>query len=177
MGDGPYRVEMRMDQSHIFDEKELNLDRTGGVKHYWHNLRQSRKCFVSRNFGGCYVMMWAAISANRKTYVVFVEKRWTQRATQLSWNIYCSFSLLFDYFIYGTGRNNFFLMQDNVSVHRSYHSKKLFEKFDMDVLKCPALYTHLKPIENIWGALVRAAYSKAKQFNSVADLKRTIEEK
>ena len=47
----------------------------------------------------------------------------------------------------------------------------------MDVLKWPALSPDLNPIGNVWGALSRVVYSSGKQFNSVADLKKTIEDK
>ena len=159
------------------EEKKFNIDWTDGVKDYWHDHSQYRKCFVSRNFGRCSVMIWAAISANGKTYLVFVEKRWTQRATQLFWNISWSFLLLFACFIFGTGRNDFVLMQDKASVNGLYHSKEWLEEFYMDVLKWPALSSDINPTENVWGALSRAIERSGKQFTSVAGLKKTIEEK
>ena len=39
------------------------------------------------------------------------------------------------------------------------------------------LSTEINPVENVWNALARAVYSSRKQFNSVEDLKKTIEDK
>ena len=119
-------------------------------------------------------MIWAAISANTKTDLAFIENT-------MDSNLYTTFLdhflLPFAYINYGTGRNDFAFMQDNVSVHQSKHSKEWFAVFDRDVLNWPALCLDLNPIENVWVALYRAVYSTGKQFNSVADLKKTIEDK
>ena len=47
----------------------------------------------------------------------------------------------------------------------------------MDVLNWLELSPDHKAIENVWGARSRAVYSSGKQFNSVGDLKKTIEDK
>ena len=60
----------------IFSEKKkFNLDGPDGVKHYWHDLRQSEKCFFSRHSGGSSIMIWAAISANGKNDLAFIENK------------------------------------------------------------------------------------------------------
>ena len=47
----------------------------------------------------------------------------------------------------------------------------------MDFMKSLALSPDLKPIENVWTALSRSFYISGKQFDSVADLKKIIEDK
>ena len=42
------------------DEKKFNLDGPDGFQYYWHDLRDQRDITMSRNFGGCSVMIWAA---------------------------------------------------------------------------------------------------------------------
>ena len=47
----------------------------------------------------------------------------------------------------------------------------------MDVFNWPALSPDLNNIENVLDAFAWAVYSSWKQFNSIADLKNTIEDK
>ena len=76
-------------------------------------------------------MIWAAISANGKTDLAFIENTMDSKLyTTVLERVLLSFS----YINYGTGRNDFVFMQDNASVHRSKHSKEWFAEFDMDVL-------------------------------------------
>ena len=62
------------------------------------------------------------------------------------------------YTAYGTTREYFRFMQDNVSVHRSRHTSAWFSEMDMDVLKWPAKSLDLNPIENVWCVLARKVY-------------------
>ena len=47
----------------------------------------------------------------------------------------------------------------------------------MDVFKWPELSPDLNLIKNVWVALSKAVYRIIMQFNSITDLKKTIEQK
>lgn len=57
------------------DEKKFNLDVPDGLTYYWHDICKEPRYFSQRNFGGGFVMIWAAFSAFGKSSLAFVDKR------------------------------------------------------------------------------------------------------
>ena len=106
---------------------------------------------------------------NIKIYLVIIEKNIVSKPFKTDFE---QIFLPFFYLNCGTGQNNFVFMQDNASLNRPNHAKEKFKGVYMDIVKCPIL-SHL--IQR--GFVLRAFYSSGRQFNSVADLKNTIEEK
>ena len=103
----------------------------------------------------------------------FIENTMNSRRYKMSLE---HFFLPVAYFQYGTGCSDFVVLPFNSSSSRSNHWKEWFVEFDMEVLNWLALFSDLDPIEHVWGALPRAVYSSRKQFNSVEDLKQTIDD-
>ena len=70
VGDGPYRVEIRMVRSHLFRLGEVQSRYTGWCKKLLARTPSILKVFFSRHYGGRSVMIWAAISVNGKTSLI-----------------------------------------------------------------------------------------------------------
>ena len=55
------------------DENKFNLDTLDGVKHYWHDLRRSQKCFSSLHCDGRSIIIWAPSAENFEKDLAFIE--------------------------------------------------------------------------------------------------------
>ena len=88
----------------FFDEKNFNLDEPDGVTHYWYDLRQSQKNFLSRHSGGRSDIIWTAMWANGNTDSSIIENTMDSK-------LYITFLeqclLPFSYITYASGRKDF----------------------------------------------------------------------
>lgn len=150
------------------DEKKFNLDGPDGYKYYWHDIRHEDKSFLSRNFGGGSCMVWAAFSACGTSSIVFVTNRLNSQIYQ---------DMLEEHLIpigASLGGPEWIFQQDNASCHASRSTKLWAEEKGIRILGWPSRSPDLNPIENLWGILARAVYSKNTQFNTVEELKSKI---
>ena len=65
---------------------------------------------------------------------------------------------------------NWTLMHEGASVHRSKYTTKWLEDREVNVLDWAAKSPDLNIIENAWGLLARRVYADGKQYTNVRDL-------
>ena len=151
------------------DKKKFNLDGPDGFKYYWSDLRKEVKIHSRRNFGGGSVMVWAAISADRKSELCFLEGKVNSTQYVLTLNDYL---LPYAHRIYGT---DFVFQQDNCPVHVSTETKDFFAEEKITTLEWPSRSPDLNPIENLWGFMARTVYQNGhKQFGTKKELKQAL---
>lgn len=69
---------------------------------------------------------------------------------------------------------SFIFQQDNAAIHNSRVTREWLAAKNIEVLKCPACSPDLKPIEKLWGIILRQVYRNGKQFQTTEDLKQRI---
>ena len=55
------------------DEKKFNLDGSDDFHYYWNDIRTDDNIMISRQRGGCSVMVWAAIGIRNNSKIVILE--------------------------------------------------------------------------------------------------------
>lgn len=83
--------------------------------------------------------------------------------------------LSFTYYNFGSQIKPFLFMQDIAPFYSSSHTKICLKKCEINVVEQPALSSDCSPIESIWGALAKSAYSAGKLYCSVEEPKGEIE--
>ena len=61
--------------------------------------------------------------------------------------------------------------EDNAPIHVLHKTKTLIFEAGIVLIKWPACYLDLNPIENVWSYLSRKVYQHGKQYSSVEDLR------
>ena len=151
------------------DEKKFNLDGPDGWAYYWRDLRKEPKIFSKRNFGGGSVMIWGAFSYNGKAEIHFMNGRYKSSDY---------LRMLENHLLPSADRiagSDWTFMQDNAAIHVSNESKKWFQDKNIDLLEWPACSPDLNPIENLWSSLARKVYQNNRHFESILELRSTIE--
>lgn len=146
------------------DEKKFNLDGPDGLQYYWHDLRREKEIYSKRQSGGGSVMVWGAFCVYGTSKIVFLEGR--QDSNKYIKTLQDHLLPFVDAWY---GRDCIF-QQDNASIHSSYRTMAFFDEADVDVMEWPAKSPDLNPIENVWGALVRAVYASGRQFETREEL-------
>jgi len=150
------------------DEKKFNLDGPDGLKYYWHDLREEKESFFSRQNGGGSLMVWGAFSTKGKTRLATLIGRQDSFDYQQTLTTYL---LPFADGVHGEG---YTFQHDNASIHASAATKSFLSDINVAVLDWPALSPDLNPIENLWGILSRVVYDGGKQYESVAELEKAV---
>lgn len=150
------------------DEKKFNLDGPDGLACYWHDLRQEPEVFSKRQQGGDSLMIWGAIS-----YVGTLEL--TRVKGNMDSTGYCR---VLERALLAPAADalgeNWTLMHDGASVHRSEHTRMWLENRDIEVLDWPAKSPDINIIENVWGMMARAVYKDGKQYADLRELAEAV---
>ena len=67
-------------------------------------------------------------------------------------------------------------MQDNAPIHKGSSKNFFLKDSNIEVLPCPAFSPDLNPIDNLWGIISGKIYEGGRQYNSIKDLKKAIQD-
>lgn len=147
------------------DEKRFNLDGCDGFLYYWHDLRREERIFSKRQGGGGGLMVWAAITKEKKSEIRFVNGTLTsQKYTEILRDTFLPIASVGELF-----------QQDNATPHVSEHTTTWMNEHGMEVLEWPSASPDFNPIENVWALLARAVYRDGRQFQSLPELRKAVE--
>lgn len=136
--------------------------------------RFAQCCFAETvAYGGGSCMMWAGISLDGKTELVFVPGG--GRGGGLTSDRYISDILLEHVVPYaGYIGDGFLLMHDNARCHTSHATTEYLEEVGIATLDWPALSPDLNPIEHVWDELKRRVRSRNPAPSTVNELKSAL---
>lgn len=136
--------------------------------------RFAQCCFAETvAYGGGSCMMWAGISFDGKTELVFVPGG--GRGGGLTSDRYISDILLEHVVPYaGYIGDDFILMHDNARCHTSRVTTEYLEEVGIATMNWPALSPDLNPIEHVWDELKRRVRSRNPAPSSVNELKSAL---
>lgn len=122
-----------------------------------------------QNKGGG-IMVWGALFPNGYLHIVSLEGRINSQVYQNFIND--DFKPFID-MIYPDG--NYYLQQDNCSVHVSKSTLKFFEENNIRTFKWPSKSPDLNIIENIWKTMSSIVYDEKCQYNTLDELWKAID--
>ncbi|KAF0711309.1 hypothetical protein AaE_012241 [Aphanomyces astaci] len=150
------------------DEKKFNLDGPDGYKNYWHDIRQPKRSFVTRQQGGGSVMVWGAIARCGKSALAILTGK--QNSGDYVFTL-SEYLLPFAHLKFGS---DFVFQQDNAPIHTSAETKQFCADQFIDLLPWPARSPDLNPIENLWSTMSRVVYNNGRQYQNVAELRAAV---
>lgn len=160
------------------DESKMCLhgsDRRGRV--YRRPGERFAQCCFSEtvSYGGGSVMMWAGISIEGKTNLVFVPGG--GRRGGLTAERYVE-GILIDHVIPYAGfiGDDFVLMHDNARCHTANTTRRFLEEVGIETMAWPALSPDLNPIEHLWDELKRTVRVRDQTPTNIDELKTALEE-
>ncbi|CAO4371152.1 unnamed protein product [Caenorhabditis nigoni] len=151
------------------DEKKWNLDGPDGNRSYWRDLRKDPQMFSRRNFGGGSLMIWGSFCDGKKLNLQFI----TTRETSVSYQKTLQTAIVP---FFRNRRRSHIFQQDNAPIHKSNSTLAWLAAKGIKDMTWPACSPDLNPIENLWGILARRVYKNGRQFNSVQELKDSVQE-
>lgn len=110
------------------DEKKFNLDDPNVFQYYWHDIRDEKEEFFSRQNGGGSLMVWGGFSALCTTLLAILTGSQDSYAYQPTLR---SYLLPFGDEVHGS---NYVLQHDNASIHASYDTRAFFRDVNVTVL-------------------------------------------
>ncbi|GBL84231.1 Transposable element Tc3 transposase [Araneus ventricosus] len=131
---------------------------------------QGISVFFNRRQGSGSVMVWAAFCYNGQVSLHFTsDGHISQHYTKiLEDNLQPFVELL--------GLCGNFSKTRKTPIHAVNNTKVWFNSQNIKVLDWPACSPDLNPIENLWDIMCRKVYSNGRQYSSVNELKRSIED-
>ena len=155
------------------DEKKFNLDGPDGWTSYWHDTRMKDIEYSKRKIGGGGVKIWLAASYDYKSTIAFVEgdfnsKVYIKVLTQHLKPLLTSIGEAYE--------EEATFQQDNDPSHVSDATLSWIERQGITLLGWPAHSPDLSPMENIFGILAGYVYEGSKQYNTVNELRKGIED-
>ena len=135
----------------LSDEKRWTLDGPDGLRSYWHDKRAAKRRHSTRQASGGGVMLWGAVSEERKSSLVFIDERINAKR----YPEVLEESLV--PFINEHTRITVF-QHDKTPPYTALYTQKWLEKKYISELTWPSRSPDLNPIENICSELSRAVY-------------------
>lgn len=138
--------------------------------------RFAQCCFAETvSFGGGSCMMWAGISLEGKTELVFIPGG--GRGGGLTAARYVEDILLDHVLPYeGYTEDGFLLMHDNARCHTARITRQFMDEVGIQTMDWPALSPDLNPIEHLWDELKRKVRARNPAPASIGELKTALEE-
>ena len=115
-------------------------------------------------------MIWSAFFFDEKSSLSFFGPRLNAIEYQ---------SILSNYllpFLNEIGHQNRVFMQDNAPIHKASSTISFLKDSNIEVLPWPAFSPDLNPIENLWGIISGKVYEGGRQYNSINELKKAIQD-
>lgn len=133
------------------------------------------QCCIQENvaFGGGSEMVWAGISMQAKTELVFIETG--GRVGGLTANRYIE-EILQDHVVPYAGfiGENFILMQDNARPHTAGSVRQYLQEVEIAAMDWPARSPDLNPIEHLWDQLKKKVRARNPAPATKPDLKAAL---
>ncbi|KAI5176534.1 hypothetical protein NEFER02_2249 [Nematocida sp. LUAm2] len=151
------------------DEKKFNLDGPDGYEYYWAGIDSSPE-FLSRKISDKKsVMIWGAFNFHGKSEIYFFDENInsTNYKRALRSNLIP--------FMRSQHEHELIFQQDNARPHVSTATLNWIEEHGIETLDWPAFSPDLNPIENLWGILVQRVYANGRCYDTVEELKESIE--
>lgn len=138
--------------------------------------RFSQCCFAETvSYGGGSCMVWAGISLEGKTDLVFVPgggRRGGLTAVRYIEDI------LLDHVVPYAGYigEDFILMHDNARCHTARTTRQFMDEVGLETMNWPALSPDMNPIEHLWDELKRRVRARNPVPSNISDLKIALDE-
>jgi len=115
------------------------------------------------------IMVWGAIVGNNKLSLQFIDIHMT--ATEYINVLETALPEMIEY-----TEGEFYLLQDNATVHKSQTVMNWIEEHDIELIDFPRLSPDLNVIENVWAQITNRMYRNGRSFTTLEQLKTAIEE-
>lgn len=153
------------------DESRFNLSIADGRYRVWRRRgeRYANCCVLEYDrWGGGGVMVWAGISAHRRTRLHFIDGALNARR-------YID-NVLRPTVVPFIAQHGGIFQHDNATPHRARITQAFLQENNTGVLEWPALSPDMAPIEHIWDELGRRVYRRHNPPQTLQELRNALDE-